>query len=113
MRTSGRRDRASRALIDRAHSMFPGRDRQCYAGGCGHDREFLFACHPFPPGPRSYCGAEMSREDEARLADRLIAGDPSAFRELVEAYKRKVYGLAYEITRNHAHAEDAPQVAVM
>ena len=55
----------------------------------------------------------MSREDEARLADRLIAGDPSAFRDLVEAYKRKVYGLAYEMTRNHADAEDISQVSFM
>ena len=55
----------------------------------------------------------MSREDEARLAERLAAGDPSAFRELVEAYKRKVYGLAFEMTRNHADAEDVSQVAFM
>lgn len=55
----------------------------------------------------------MSREDEARLADRLRTGDPSAFRELVEAYQRKVYGLAYEITRNHDDAEDVSQVAFM
>ncbi len=55
----------------------------------------------------------MSREDEARLADRLRAGDPSAFRELVEAYKRKVYGLAFEMTRNHADAEDISQIAFM
>ena len=55
----------------------------------------------------------MSREDEARLADRLRTSDPSAFRELVEAYQRKVYGLAYEITRNHDDAEDVSQVAFM
>jgi RNA polymerase sigma-70 factor, ECF subfamily len=55
----------------------------------------------------------MSREDKARLADRLIAGDPSAFRELVEAYQRKVYGLAYEMTRNHADAEDISQITFM
>ncbi len=55
----------------------------------------------------------MSREDEARLADRLIAGDPSAFRELVAAYQRKVYGLAYEMTRNHADAEDVSQITFM
>jgi RNA polymerase sigma-70 factor (ECF subfamily) len=53
----------------------------------------------------------MSRGDEARWADRLIAGDPSAFRDFVEAYKRKVYGLAYEMTRNHSDAEDISQVA--
>jgi len=55
----------------------------------------------------------MSREDEARMADRLIAGDPSAFRDLVTAYQRKVYGLAYEMTRNHADAEDISQVTFM
>jgi RNA polymerase sigma-70 factor (ECF subfamily) len=55
----------------------------------------------------------MSREDQARLADRLIAGDPSAFRELVDAYQRKVYGLAYEMTRNHADAEDISQVTFL
>ena len=55
----------------------------------------------------------MSREDEARLADRLRTGDPSAFRELVEAYGSRVYGLAYEITRNHDDAEDVSQVAFM
>ena len=55
----------------------------------------------------------MSRRDEARWADRLIAGDPSAFRDFVEAYKRKVYGLAYEMTRNHSDAEDISQVAFM
>jgi RNA polymerase sigma-70 factor (ECF subfamily) len=55
----------------------------------------------------------MSRGDEARWADRLIAGDSSAFRDFVEAYKRKVYGLAYEMTRNHSDAEDISQVAFM
>ncbi len=55
----------------------------------------------------------MSREDEARWADRLIAGDPSAFRELVETYKRKVYGLAFEMTRNNADAEDISQITFM
>jgi RNA polymerase sigma-70 factor (ECF subfamily) len=55
----------------------------------------------------------MSRGDEARWADRLISGDPSAFRDFVEAYKRKVYGLAFEMTRNHSDAEDISQVAFM
>ncbi len=55
----------------------------------------------------------MSRQDEARWADRLISGDPSAFRDFVEAHQRKVYGLAYEMTRNHADAEDISQVSFM
>lgn len=45
------------------------------------------------------------------LEDRLAAGEQAAFRELVEAYKRKFYGLAYEYTRNHADAEDVSQQA--
>lgn len=55
----------------------------------------------------------MSREDDGRLADRLIAGDPSAFHDFVRAYQRKVYGLAYEMTQNHADAEDVSQVAFL
>jgi RNA polymerase sigma-70 factor (ECF subfamily) len=42
---------------------------------------------------------------------RLQNGDPAAFRELVEVYKKKFYGLAYEYTRNHADAEDVSQTA--
>ncbi|MDD8025337.1 MAG: RNA polymerase sigma factor [Acidobacteriota bacterium] len=45
------------------------------------------------------------------LEDRLAGGDPDAFRELVETYKRKFYGLAFEYTRNHADAEDVSQIA--
>jgi len=45
------------------------------------------------------------------LEARLLAGDPEAFRELVEAYKRKFYGLAFQYTRNHADAEDVSQIA--
>lgn len=44
-----------------------------------------------------------------RLAERLIRGDPGAFREFVETYKKRVYGLAFELTRNHADAEDVSQ----
>jgi RNA polymerase sigma-70 factor (ECF subfamily) len=46
---------------------------------------------------------------EKQLAERLIQRDPGAFREFVEAYKNRVYGLAYELTRNHADAEDVSQ----
>lgn len=55
----------------------------------------------------------MSREDEALWAERLVSGDPSAFRDFVEAHQRKVYGLAYEMTRNHADAEDISQISFM
>lgn len=55
----------------------------------------------------------MSPGDEARWADRLVSGDPSAFRDFVEAHMDKVFGLAYEMTRNHADAEDVAQIAFM
>jgi RNA polymerase sigma-70 factor (ECF subfamily) len=45
--------------------------------------------------------------------DRLAAGDRDAFRELVEAYQTRFYGLAYEFTRNHDDAQDVSQVAFM
>ncbi|MBM3311248.1 MAG: RNA polymerase sigma factor [Candidatus Aminicenantes bacterium] len=43
--------------------------------------------------------------------DRLAAGEAEAFRKLVEAYKRRFYGLAYEFTRNGPDAEDVSQAA--
>jgi len=55
----------------------------------------------------------MSLKEENRLTERLIRGDSGAFREFVETYKRKVYGLAYELTKDHADAEDVSQVAFM
>jgi RNA polymerase sigma-70 factor (ECF subfamily) len=51
----------------------------------------------------------MDGLDESRLAARLIDGEPGAFREFVEAYKKRIYGLAFELTRNHADAEDISQ----
>ena len=51
------------------------------------------------------------RELGPGLEARLRQGDPDAFRLLVEAYKRKFYGLAYQYTRNHADAEDVSQTA--
>jgi len=53
----------------------------------------------------------MTDPSAGLLADRLAARDPEAFRELVEAYKKKFYGLAYEFTKNHADAEDVSQMA--
>jgi len=55
----------------------------------------------------------MSRFDDESFAERLVNGEAGAFQEFVEAYKRKVYGLAYELTRNHTDAEDVSQVAFM
>ena len=51
----------------------------------------------------------MSGSDDNRLAARLIDGEPGAFREFVEAYKKRIYGLAFELTRSHTDAEDISQ----
>ena len=47
--------------------------------------------------------------DEARLIDGLARGDLGAFREFVEAYKKKVYFLALDMVGNAADAEDVSQ----
>ena len=47
--------------------------------------------------------------EESKLIDRLSRGEPGAFRELVELYKKKVYYLALEMARNAADAEDISQ----
>ena len=48
-------------------------------------------------------------QDEHELVRRMQAGEPAAFRELVERYQRDVYGLAYDLCGNHHDAEDLSQ----
>jgi RNA polymerase sigma-70 factor, ECF subfamily len=62
-----------------------------------------------PPPP---AGAEPSDHpsDEALLAAHL-AGDVSAFDELVRRYRRRVYGICYRYFRSPGDAEDAAQEA--
>jgi RNA polymerase sigma-70 factor (ECF subfamily) len=43
------------------------------------------------------------------LVDRVCRGDVSAFQDLVEQYKRKVYYLAYDMVGDHHEAEDVSQ----
>ena len=47
--------------------------------------------------------------EEKELIDRLSRGDMSAFRELVEAYKKKMYYFALDMVRDPADAEDISQ----
>jgi RNA polymerase sigma-70 factor (ECF subfamily) len=47
--------------------------------------------------------------DEQALVRRIQNGDASAFRELVEGYKRRVYYLALDLSGNHHDAEDLSQ----
>ena len=50
----------------------------------------------------------MDRTEALLIAD-LCEGDETAFAPLVERYKRMVYRLAVQITKNHADADDVMQ----
>lgn len=47
--------------------------------------------------------------DEQALVQRARNGEMSAFRELVEQYKKKIYYLSLDLTGNHHDAEDLSQ----
>jgi RNA polymerase sigma-70 factor (ECF subfamily) len=49
--------------------------------------------------------------DERELIQRLRAGESSAFRELVESHKRRLFTLAYDLLGNVQDAEDVSQEA--
>jgi len=49
------------------------------------------------------------RDESPELVERLRAGEPAAFREMVECYQRDVYALAYDLCGNHHDAEDLSQ----
>ncbi len=46
---------------------------------------------------------------DARLVEKVVAGDGEAFRQLVERYQRPVYGLLLRMVRAPALAEDLAQ----
>ena len=48
-------------------------------------------------------------EQEQRWVQRALAGETSAFSQLVEAYQKPVYNLAYRMLGNSVEAEDAAQ----
>jgi RNA polymerase sigma-70 factor (ECF subfamily) len=47
--------------------------------------------------------------DEKKLVERSLQGDNSAFGELVERYRKKVFNMAYSITRDPETADDLAQ----
>lgn len=53
----------------------------------------------------------MEKFDEIELIRRVQRGESSAFRELVERYKRVAYAIAYDMTGTHEDAEDISQEA--
>lgn len=53
----------------------------------------------------------MSRQDEARLVARAQRGNAEAFRELVDAYKDRLFAFVWRMLRNHHEAEEICQTA--
>ncbi|MGH9464283.1 MAG: RNA polymerase sigma factor [Thermoanaerobaculia bacterium] len=51
--------------------------------------------------------------DDAVLVARTLAGDPDAFRALVERYQRGVFGIVLQLVRDRAAAEDLAQEAFL
>jgi RNA polymerase sigma-70 factor (ECF subfamily) len=43
------------------------------------------------------------------LVDRVLAGDSRAFKKLVDKYKKRIYYLAYKMTRDHDSADELAQ----
>jgi len=50
-----------------------------------------------------------TRADDAVLVRRFLDGDDHAFTEIVHAYHRQVYAIAWRFTRNHEEADDLAQ----
>jgi RNA polymerase sigma-70 factor (ECF subfamily) len=53
----------------------------------------------------------MSRSEETRLIVRAKRGHAEAYRELVEAYKDRLFAFVWRMVRNHHEAEDLVQAA--
>ena len=53
----------------------------------------------------------MTREQEAAVIERILAGDVNAYEELVTAYDKNVYNLALRMVRNEEDAADMAQEA--
>lgn len=53
----------------------------------------------------------MPRDEEARLIARARRGSADAFRQLVDAYKERLFAFVWRVVRNHHEAEDLSQTA--
>ena len=51
--------------------------------------------------------------EESQAIRRCQEGDKEAFRYVVERYGKMLYGTAYQMTRNHAHAQELTQDALV
>ena len=58
-------------------------------------------------------GTNPGRDAEAALLERILAGDNTAFAELMRRYNRRLYRVARSVLRDDAEAEDALQDAYL
>lgn len=54
-----------------------------------------------------------SSASDIQLIDRIMSGDPSAHRDLVDRHKQYAFTIAFRILRNRENAEEAAQDAFM
>jgi RNA polymerase sigma-70 factor (ECF subfamily) len=54
-----------------------------------------------------------ANDAEVKLIARVVAGEKAAFSELIEPYRRSLYGTCYAVLREPADAEEAAQEAVL
>ncbi|MCA9669337.1 MAG: sigma-70 family RNA polymerase sigma factor [Myxococcales bacterium] len=66
---------------------------------------------PREDAPAAAAEARVTPADDRSLVRRARAGDKRAFRELVQRYQRKVYGIAYGMLHNNDDALDVAQEA--
>jgi RNA polymerase sigma-70 factor (ECF subfamily) len=63
--------------------------------------------------PLAQTGTNASRDAEAALLERILAGDSTAFAELMRRYNRRLYRVARSVLRDDTEAEDALQDAYL
>jgi RNA polymerase sigma-70 factor (ECF subfamily) len=64
-------------------------------------------------GVASEAADERPVAEERRAIERVLSGDPQAFRLLVERYQRGVYAVVYRMVQNAADADDLAQQAFL
>ncbi|MBK9128263.1 MAG: sigma-70 family RNA polymerase sigma factor [Phycisphaerales bacterium] len=53
----------------------------------------------------------MPRDEESKLVARARRGNADAFRQIVDAYKDRIFAFVWRMVRNHHEAEDITQAA--
>ncbi len=76
-----------------------------------NDEERLNTSEPNTSASISGSSKDGERHDDRELLERARGGDQSAFRELVERYQQKAYGVAFGFCRNREDALDRVQEA--